>query len=83
MSFSFHPAHGGRGRELRTGTVTFLLTDIEGSTGLLHDLGRERYTEALAKHRRLLRAAIMRHGGVEVDTQGDALLGFALSAESR
>ena len=55
-----------------TGTVTFLFTDIEGSTRLLHELGAARYAEALAEHRRLLRAAFARHGGVEVDTQGDA-----------
>jgi predicted ATPase len=58
-------------RELPTGTVTFLFTDIEGSTRLLHELGGA-YAEALAEHRRLLRGAFDRHGGVEVDTQGDA-----------
>jgi predicted ATPase/class 3 adenylate cyclase len=56
---------------LPTGTVTFLFTDIEGSTRLLRELGL-RYTEALADHRRLLREAFTRHHGVEVDTQGDA-----------
>jgi predicted ATPase/class 3 adenylate cyclase len=60
------------GRDLPAGTVTFLFTDIEGSTRLLHDLGPERYAEALAEHRRILREAFARHGGVEVDTQGDA-----------
>ena len=58
-------------RNLPTGTVTFLFTDIEGSTRLLHELG-ERYADVLAEHRRLLREAFIRHGGVEVDTQGDA-----------
>ncbi|MBA3364042.1 MAG: adenylate/guanylate cyclase domain-containing protein, partial [Actinobacteria bacterium] len=58
--------------ELPTGTVTLVFTDIEGSTKLLHDLGAEAYAEALAEHRRLLREAYRRHGGVEVDTQGDA-----------
>src|SRR5213080_687884 len=57
--------------ELPTGTVTFLFTDIEGSTRLLHELG-DAYADALAEHRRLLRGAFGRHGGVEVDTQGDA-----------
>src|ERR687892_2378633 len=38
----------------------------------LHELGPEPYAAALAEHRRLLRAAFLRHGGVEVDTQGDA-----------
>ena len=58
--------------ELPTGTVTFLFTDMEGSTRLLHELGAEAYAQALAEHRRLLREAFVRHGGVEVDTQGDA-----------
>jgi predicted ATPase/class 3 adenylate cyclase len=59
-------------RELPAGTVTFLFTDVEGSTRLLHELGPERYAKALAEHRRLLRDAFARHGGIEVDTQGDA-----------
>jgi predicted ATPase/class 3 adenylate cyclase len=58
-------------RELPRGTVTFLFTDIEGSTKLLHELG-DAYADALAEHRRVLREAFARHGGVEVDTQGDA-----------
>ena len=58
--------------ELPRGTVTFLFTDIVGSTGLLHELGAERYAAALADHRRVLREAFARQGGVEVDTQGDA-----------
>src|SRR2546426_5382315 len=58
-------------RQLPRGTVTFLFTDIEGSTRLLQELD-ERYAEALAEHRRLLRAAFNRYGGIEVDTQGDA-----------
>ena len=57
---------------LPTGTVTFLFTDIEGSTRLLRELGPERYAEALAGHRRVLRDAFVAEGGVEVDTQGDA-----------
>jgi predicted ATPase/class 3 adenylate cyclase len=59
-------------RELPAGTVTFLFTDIEGSTRLLHELGAEAYSEALGEHRRVVREAFDRHGGVEVDTQGDA-----------
>jgi predicted ATPase/class 3 adenylate cyclase len=54
------------------GTVTLLFTDIEGSTRLLERLGRERYAEALGLHRRLLRGAFERHGGYEVDYEGDA-----------
>ena len=59
-------------RELPTGTVTFLFTDVEGSTRLLHELGAARYAEALAEHRRVVRQACAAEGGVEVDTQGDA-----------
>ena len=58
-------------RQLPTGTVTFLFTDIEGSTRLLRELG-DSYADALSEHRRVLREAFARHGGVEVDTQGDA-----------
>jgi predicted ATPase len=57
--------------ELPSGTVTLLFTDIEESTRLLSELGDE-YANALAEHRRVLRRAFERHGGVEVDTQGDA-----------
>jgi predicted ATPase/class 3 adenylate cyclase len=60
------------GRDLPTGTVTFVFTDVEGSTMLLHELGAGAYAEALAEHRRVLREAFGAHGGVEVDTQGDA-----------
>ena len=61
-----------RMRDLPSGTVTFLFTDVEGSTKLLHELGADGYAEALAEHRRVLREAFGSHGGVEVDTQGDA-----------
>src|SRR3954447_4602473 len=53
------------------GTVTFLFTDIEGSTRLLHRLG-DRYVEIFARHRELLRASFSEHRGHEVDTQGDS-----------
>jgi class 3 adenylate cyclase len=53
------------------GTVTFLFTDIEGSTELVRKLG-ERYADLLGEHRGLLRAAFNEHGGWEIDTQGDA-----------
>jgi class 3 adenylate cyclase len=58
--------------DLPSGTVTFLFTDVEGSTRLLHELGAEDYAEALAEHRRVIREACASEGGVEVDTQGDA-----------
>ena len=68
--------------ELPTGTVTFLFTDIEGSTKLLHELGEE-YADVLAEHRRVLRDAFAAHDGVEVDTQGDAFfVAFARATDA-
>ena len=58
--------------ELHTGTVTFLFTDIEGSTALLKALGSDRYHDVLVEHQRLLRGAFAASSGREVDTQGDA-----------
>src|SRR5215471_7727814 len=58
--------------KLPSGTVTFLFTDVEGSTRLLDELGPEAYAVALADHRRVIREIVAREGGVEVDTQGDA-----------
>ena len=58
-------------RHLPIGTVTFLFTDIEGSTQLVKQLG-ERYAAVRADHERLLREAFERVGGTEIDTQGDA-----------
>ena len=59
--------------ELPTGTVTFVFTDIEGSTQLLKRLGKS-YGDVVADHRRILRTAVREHGGEEVDTQGDSFL---------
>src|SRR4029078_7637454 len=56
---------------LPSGTVTFLFTDIEGSTPILRDLG-DRYSDLLDHHHRLLREVWERHRGVEVSTDGDA-----------
>jgi class 3 adenylate cyclase len=57
---------------LPSGTVTFVFSDIEGSTALVKRLG-DRYGDVLADHRRLMREALgERGGGVEIDTQGDA-----------
>jgi predicted ATPase/class 3 adenylate cyclase len=58
-------------RLLPTGTVTFMFTDIEGSTHLLTQLG-ERFREVLEIHHRVLREAIAARGGLEVSTEGDA-----------
>ena len=59
-------------KDLPSGTVTFLFTDIEGSTRLLGELGAGAYADALTEHRRALRAAFAAAGGIEVDAQGDA-----------
>jgi class 3 adenylate cyclase len=59
-------------RQLPTGTVTFLFTDIEGSTRLLKRLGA-RYSDLLDQHHGLLRKVFAEFHGREVDTQGDAL----------
>jgi predicted ATPase/class 3 adenylate cyclase len=64
---------------LPTGTVTFLFTDIEGSTRLLGALG-ERYGPLLEAHNRILRDAIADHGGTEVNTEGDAFFAVFPSA---
>jgi class 3 adenylate cyclase len=57
--------------ELPSGTVTFLFTDIEGSTQLERQL-RERYGDVLREHQAIVRAAFAAHGGHEIDTQGDS-----------
>src|SRR6266550_1297548 len=62
------------------GAVTFLFTDIEGSTRLVKAL-RGRYPQVLAEHQRLIRAAVAAHDGHEVDTQGDAF--FAAFAAAK
>ncbi len=76
--------------ELHGGTVTFLFTDIEGSTRLLKQLG-DRYSTVLADQRRILRAAAEERQGREIDNQGDsfffafaranAALGAAVAAQ--
>ena len=60
-----------RATQVPTGTVTFLFTDIEGSTRLVQELG-DGYGELLEQHHRLVRGTFEEHGGEEVDTQGDA-----------
>jgi predicted ATPase/class 3 adenylate cyclase len=62
-----------RGGDLPTGAVTFLNSDLEGSTALLSRLG-ERYGEVLYTHRRLLREVWAEHDGLELSTEGDAFL---------
>jgi hypothetical protein len=69
-------------RQLPSGTVTLLFTDIEGSTRLLEELG-DGYAEVLAEHRRVLRDAFTQNNGVEVDTQGDAFfVAFARATDA-
>ena len=58
---------------LPSGTVTFLFTDIEGSTALLKRLGRDVYESVLAEHSGIVRAVVADHDGSVVDTQGDSL----------
>jgi len=68
--------------DLPSGTVTFLFTDVEGSTRLLGEHGDD-FAGLLADHRRLLREAFTAHGGVEVDTQGDAFfVAFARASDA-
>lgn len=62
---------------LPSGTVTFVFSDIEGSTALLKQLG-DRYEAVLADHRRLMRESFTERDGVEIDRQGDAFF-FAFS----
>jgi len=69
----------GRDRELPTGTVTLLFTDIEGSTLLLSRLG-EQYEEALSAQRTIMRSAIARNHGLELGTEGDSFFAVFRSA---
>jgi predicted ATPase/class 3 adenylate cyclase len=69
-------------RRLPSGTVTFVFTDIEGSTRLVHQLGPA-WADVLGIHQRILRGAFRRHDGVEIRTEGDSffvVFGDALSA---
>jgi predicted ATPase/class 3 adenylate cyclase len=63
---------------LPTGTVTFLFTDIEGSTLLLRELGK-RYSDVLRDHGQILRAALEREGGAEIGTEGDSFFAVFVS----
>src|SRR5207244_1284104 len=64
-------AYDGEMPPLPAGTVTFVFTDVEGSTALLKQLG-ERYGDVLSQHRRIVRQTFIGAGGSEIDTQGDA-----------
>jgi predicted ATPase/serine/threonine protein kinase/DNA-binding CsgD family transcriptional regulator len=83
---SEHPTESGQNkpatRNLPSGTVTLLFTDIEGSTHLLQQLG-DRYASMLTECRNLLRATIQEWNGHEVDTQGDAFfIAFARATDA-
>jgi class 3 adenylate cyclase len=68
--------------ELPSGTVTFLFSDIEGSTRLLTRL-RGRYAEVLAEHQRVLRAEFDEYNGREINTQGDGFfVAFARASDA-
>ena len=66
-----------------SGTVTFVFTDVEGSTTLLDELGADAYREVLAGHRRTVREAFAAYAGYEVDDAGDGLFyAFASASEA-
>ena len=66
---------------MSTETLTFLFTDIEGSTALLKRLGEDVYAEVLAEHHSLIRSYLATHGGKEVSTDGDGF--FAVFSSPR
>jgi predicted ATPase/class 3 adenylate cyclase len=68
-------------KNLPTGTVTFLFTDIEGSTKLVQALGPA-YSDVLAEHCTIMRSAIAEHGGIELGTEGDSFFAVFASAPS-
>jgi predicted ATPase/DNA-binding SARP family transcriptional activator len=73
------PAPAPLGQPLPRGNVTFLFTDVEGSTRLLQRL-ESAYADVLELHRRILRSVIAAFGGMEVNTEGDGL--FAVFADA-
>jgi predicted ATPase/class 3 adenylate cyclase len=66
---------------VRVGNLTFLFTDIEGSTALLRRVGESAYAEVLAAHHSMIRAALAEHRGDEIATQGDGF--FAVFSSAR
>jgi predicted ATPase/class 3 adenylate cyclase len=63
-----------KGRVLPTGTVTFLFSDMEGSTRLVQEVGPAAFTRILERHNDILRAAFEAHEGIERGTHGDSFL---------
>jgi class 3 adenylate cyclase len=74
-------AHDVGMRQLPTGSVTLFFADVESSTALLERLGTATYAGVLTKLRLTIRQAVARHGGAEVDTQGDAFFSVFPRAE--
>jgi predicted ATPase/class 3 adenylate cyclase len=74
--------HEARPAGLPTGTVTFLFSDIEGSTRLLERLGTAAYSRVLDRHQRIVRAAIAAADGTEIGTEGDSFFVVFRSAPS-
>src|SRR5436309_201420 len=70
-------------RQLPSATVTFLFTDVEGSTRLLHELGAEDYAEALAEHRRILREAFSAYGASSLIGRGTRSSSLSLALPVR
>ena len=69
---SAHHRRVPNSKDLPTGTVTFLFTDIEGSTRLLEQLGTSEYAEVLERHQRIIREAVGASAGHEIKTEGDS-----------
>jgi predicted ATPase/class 3 adenylate cyclase len=67
-------------RELPVGTVTFLFSDIEGSTRLAQELGTDRWREVLEAQQAIWRSAFAAHDGTEVSTEGDSFFAVFVSA---
>ncbi len=70
------------GAALPTGTVTFLFTDIEGSTRLVERLGTAAWAELLEAHQAIIRSALAAAAGVEIKTEGDSFFAVFTSAET-
>jgi class 3 adenylate cyclase len=79
---SVHPTSASSREALPSGTLTFLFTDIEGSTKLLERLGTTDYGRVLERHQAIVREAIGVAGGIEVKTEGDSFFVVFRSAPS-
>ncbi len=66
--------------KLPVGTVTFLFSDIEGSTRVARELGTDRWREVLERHQWIWRKAFADHAGIEISTEGDSFFAVFVSA---